>query len=212
LHFFARLQGFTKKESDKHALEVLHLVGLEESKHLSAQALSHGMMKRIGIAQTLIGNPQIVFLDEPTAGLDPNSASVIRDLIKSRSKQCKFIVSSHNLSDIEDTCSDIIILKKGEVTEHSKVSKMVERSQTLTFQFEQDVPANIESLLMPCQLITAVYISNMDSKQLSIHFDEQSETEVQVEVLQLLKANGLGFKGMSRGKTLESHIREVTQP
>ena len=108
LAFYAKLQGYSTKQSQNEALRVLELVGLADVAKHRAGDLSHGMRKRVTIAQALIGEPKIVMLDEATAGLDPIHAREVRELVSELSSQATFILSSHWLLFAED-CAAVAV-------------------------------------------------------------------------------------------------------
>jgi len=211
LIFLAELQGYQRRAARHQAEEALSLVRLKESANKPPEALSHGMLKRVAIAQTLIGKPELVLLDEPTAGLDPNTAAPIRELVRTRGEHCKFIVSSHNLKDIEDMCGDLVILKQGKVTSHEKVRDMLQRSRSLSFRLENPAPNNAEDLFTSVAEVNQVQVSGADRRQLSVHFDSASETEAQVKILQCMQSAGVIFVDMTRGESLESKVRKITE-
>lgn len=123
LAFYGKLQGMSTKQSHNEALRVLDLVGLKEVAKQRAGDLSHGMRKRVTIAQALIGAPQIVMLDEATAGLDPIHAREVRELVSSLSSEATFILSSHDLTELERLCSQVLHLDKGILSEHQTKEK-----------------------------------------------------------------------------------------
>ena len=211
LAFMAELQGFNRRTSLAEASRVLELVNLADAAHQPPEALSHGMKKRAAIAQTFIGTPDLVLLDEPTAGLDPNTAAPIRELIRTMASERKFIVSSHNLSDIEDLCGDVVILKKGKVSEYSTIDSLVARTSALTVTLEDPAPDTVEKLCEAIAEVDKVEVLGADRMQIRVYFDEAHETEVHVGMLQALKGAGIGFKEMSRGESLESRVREITR-
>jgi ABC-type multidrug transport system ATPase subunit len=98
------------------------------------------MLKRIAIAQAFLGAPELVLLDEPTAGLDPATASEMKNLIRSLDKERTFVVSSHNLQDIEELCGSVVILDRGKIVEHRKGVRAGRRTSCLTFRLEADRP------------------------------------------------------------------------
>ena len=211
LAFMAELQGFNRAAAAKEAARVLELVNLSDSAQSTPDTLSHGMTKRAAIAQAFIGTPDLVLLDEPTAGLDPNTAAPIRELIRTTAHERKFVISSHNLSDIEDLCADVVILKKGKVSEHSAIDSLVGRTSALTITLERTAPAAAEDLCTSIDGVDKVEILGRDRSQIRVFFDASRETDVHVGILQTLKNADIAFKEMSRGESLESRVREITR-
>jgi len=115
LKFLAALSGVKADQIEAEVKRVLKDVGLAEKAQINAEKLSHGMYKRLGIAQALLGSPDLLLLDEPTAGLDPKNAFEIRKLIKELGKQKTLVVSSHNLHEISDICTHVGIIHKGKM-------------------------------------------------------------------------------------------------
>jgi ABC-2 type transport system ATP-binding protein len=113
LIFFRLLAGSTKKQAQEEVIRSLDMVGLKSSAKRRVGTLSHGMVKRLGIAQAFLGHPEVILLDEPTAGLDPASARQIRDLIKQLQQRAAIVVSSHNLDEIQELCDHVAILNLG---------------------------------------------------------------------------------------------------
>jgi len=114
LDFCGRLFQVTREKRKKKIVELLKLVGLENSKKIRIKEFSRGMRQRLGIASALINDPEIVFLDEPMSGLDPQGRKKIKDIIfklKERGKSIFF--SSHILAEVEEICDRIGILHKG---------------------------------------------------------------------------------------------------
>src|SRR5262249_34881597 len=102
LVYLARLQGMGAAQAKAAAQQALTDVGGAEWWRTRWGALSHGMAKRVGLAQALLGDPAVVLLDEPTAGLDPRVAYEVRQLVRSRKGRCTLIISSHNLQELEE--------------------------------------------------------------------------------------------------------------
>jgi ABC-2 type transport system ATP-binding protein len=115
LVFFRLLAGSTKQQAQAEVLHTLDLVGLQSVAKRRAGSLSHGMVKRLGVAQAFLGQPEVILLDEPTAGLDPANARQVRDLIKQLQQSATIMVSSHNLAEIQELCDHVAILDHGQL-------------------------------------------------------------------------------------------------
>lgn len=115
LRFTAELQGVAKKEIPERIGKMIDVCGLDREKHKLINELSKGYRQRVGIAQAMIHDPEVLILDEPTTGLDPNQIVEIRKLIKELGKQKTVILSSHILSEVEATCDRILIINRGRI-------------------------------------------------------------------------------------------------
>jgi ABC-2 type transport system ATP-binding protein len=116
LQFYGRLFKISASERNKRVSRLIDMVGLTSAKHRQLREYSKGMQRRIGLAQALINNPELILLDEPTSGLDPIGTSEIKQLIRDLREQGKTIVlSGHLLADMQDICDRIAILHRGEL-------------------------------------------------------------------------------------------------
>ena len=115
LRFVAEIQEIPRNEIDDRLLNVIQSCGLEKEKHKKINELSKGYRQRVGLAQALIHSPEVLILDEPTVGLDPNQIKEIRELIKQIGKEKTVILSSHILAEVEATCDRILIINKGKI-------------------------------------------------------------------------------------------------
>jgi ABC-2 type transport system ATP-binding protein len=129
LHFVAELQGIDKKRIRSRILEMVRLCGLEGEKHKDIGELSKGYKQRVGLAQALIHDPDVLILDEPTAGLDPNQIVEIRELIKKIGKEKTVILSSHILAEVEATCDRILIISKGKIVADGTAEDLRKRAK-----------------------------------------------------------------------------------
>jgi len=128
--FYAQLFGMGKKDALKRADELLDLVGLKADSSKTVRQFSKGMKQRVGIAQSLINNPKVLFYDEPTSGLDPISHRDIRDLIVHLKSQGKTIfLSSHQLTDVEMVCDRVSIMDRGTLKKVGRVDELVSGGQ-----------------------------------------------------------------------------------
>jgi ABC-2 type transport system ATP-binding protein len=126
LDFYGRLFDMPPEERKRRSAALIKMVGLERDKKRQLKEYSKGMTRRIGVAQALINDPELVLLDEPTSGLDPIGTREMKDLIidlKSRGKTV--ILSSHLLADVEDVCDRIAVLHQGELKELGRVEELL---------------------------------------------------------------------------------------
>ncbi|HEY7372701.1 MAG TPA: ABC transporter ATP-binding protein [Polyangia bacterium] len=215
LAMLAELQGFSAAAARAEAARVLKMVLLADAAKKTPESLSHGMLKRIAIAQAFLGAPELVLLDEPTAGLDPATASEMKNLIRSLDQERTFIVSSHNLQDIEELCGSVVVLDRGKIVEHRKVAELVSRTSCLTFRLEADPPEAIVGTLTAVPLVTRVELGRPGERRLAVHFRDQGEggaSTTQIAVLQALTAAGIGMIEMTRGQSLQDKVIEMTRP
>ncbi|MCB1198098.1 MAG: ABC transporter ATP-binding protein [Deltaproteobacteria bacterium] len=127
LSFYGNLFGLSKKEKNKRITHLLQQVGLSHAADRKLRNYSKGMLQRIGIAQSLINDPQFVILDEPMTGLDPIGRKEIRDIIFDLKKQGKTVlVCSHILSDIEYLCDHVILIVHGKVKAFGQIKEVVQ--------------------------------------------------------------------------------------
>lgn len=115
LRFTAEIQGVQSGNIPDRIAEMIERCGLDQEKHKNINELSKGYRQRVGLAQAMIHDPEILILDEPTTGLDPNQIVEIRKLIKDLGKEKTVILSSHILSEVEATCDRILIINRGRI-------------------------------------------------------------------------------------------------
>src|SRR5262249_5480924 len=135
LDFYGRLFNMTPSLRASRAAELIKMVGLERDKKRPLKEYSKGMRQRIGLAQALINNPELVILDEPTSGLDPLGTRWMKDLILELRKQGKTVIlCSHRLDDVQDVCDRIAILYEGELQELGEVAVLLQDANRLEVQ------------------------------------------------------------------------------
>jgi ABC-2 type transport system ATP-binding protein len=115
LMYFCALKGLDKKSAKARCAELLEIVGLEEAADKKIRKYSGGMKQRVGIAQAIINRPEVLILDEPTAGLDPKERVRFRDLIGELGKESVVLLSTHIVSDIEHVADRLIMMKDGQI-------------------------------------------------------------------------------------------------
>lgn len=200
LSFFAQLQGFSKADAEQEALRVLELVGLEDSSNQKPTALSHGMSKRVSIAQALIGEPELVLLDEPTAGLDPANAKVIRHLVKSQSHKTTFVISSHNLDELEKLCDHVLYLDNGKLSQ----------SVTMSDSQQQNYLTLTMSQCQSDKLISAVSalegVNTVEQKQDNEFIIQHDKANIEIALFTLFAEQNWQYKSLLKGRRLEEKL------
>ncbi|MBI9056284.1 MAG: ATP-binding cassette domain-containing protein [Labilibaculum sp.] len=129
LEFIARIHGIPKYLIPERILDMVRTCGLEGEKHKLIGELSKGYQQRVGLAQALIHDPEILILDEPTTGLDPNQIVEIRELIKRIGKEKTVILSSHILAEVEATCDRILIINNGRIVVDGTAAELRKQAQ-----------------------------------------------------------------------------------
>lgn len=125
LRYIASIKGLSQVAARKKVDLVLRQVGMEKSKRIKMKKLSGGMKRRVGIAQAILNDPQILILDEPTVGLDPNERIRFRNLISELSQNRIVLLSTHIVSDIESVASRVFFMKDGEITLSGRVEEIL---------------------------------------------------------------------------------------
>jgi ABC-2 type transport system ATP-binding protein len=130
LRFYARIFGLPRTEADQRIDQLLKLVELEQARKRPIKSYSKGMQQRIGLAQALINNPDLLILDEPTSGLDPLGRMKVREIIQRLKNEGRTVFfSSHELGEVETVCDRVAIINQGELKAAGRVSDLVARHQ-----------------------------------------------------------------------------------
>ena len=203
LTLFASLQGFSAKAAKAEGLRVLALVDLADSAQQKPKSLSHGMSKRVSIAQALIGSPELVLLDEPTAGLDPANAKKIRDLVKTLSDKTTFIISSHNLDELEKLCDQVLYLEQGQLSQ-SVSMKESQHEDYLTLTMQQCDANELISAVMELADISS--IDERQANQFLIKHNSEETYAIEMALLNLFKQHNWQYKAILKGRTLEEQL------
>lgn len=147
LDFYGRLFNMTPSERKQRVADLIDMVGLDWAKRRQLKEYSKGMTRRIGLAQALINNPDLIVLDEPTTGLDPIGTREMKDLIlKLKSEGKTVVMCSHLLADVQDVCDRIAILYQGDLKELGRVDSLLKvrdvtqiRAQGLSDEAKQEI-------------------------------------------------------------------------
>jgi ABC-2 type transport system ATP-binding protein len=128
LRFYARVFGIPRAETEKRIDELMKLVELEPARKRLIKSYSKGMQQRVGLAQALINNPDLLILDEPTSGLDPIGRMKVREIIQRLKNEGKTVLfSSHELGEVETVCDRVAILHQGKLKVEGRVSDLMEQ-------------------------------------------------------------------------------------
>jgi len=153
LDFYGRLFNMSSSVREQRSADLIRRVGLENDKKRTLREYSKGMRQRIGLAQALINDPELVILDEPTSGLDPLGTIWMKELILDLRKQGKTVLMcSHRLDDVQDVCDRIAILYNGDLQENGEVKKLVEDAKRVemratNLQLTDALRRDLESLV-----------------------------------------------------------------
>ena len=198
LTLYAKLRGVKNPKTEVQ--RVLELVQMSDRIKSKPTDLSHGMRKRLLIAQALLGGPEIILLDEPTAGIDPPNAKLIRDLIATESDNTTFVVSSHNLDELEKVCDSVIHLVDGKLVSQSNISDVISEQGYLTLQADEGAGRFIESTA------GLIGISQNQHNEFIVEFDAVNYPQFHIAMLQQLADNKIRYKRLINGRTLEEKM------
>ena len=201
LEFVAEIHALNKVEVQN----VIEKVGLLPEAHKKIEVLSKGYKQRVGLAAALIHDPEVLILDEPTTGLDPNQLIGIRDLIREIGKEKIILFSTHILQEIEAVCDRVLVLKKGKIVADEKLQTLREQqSQIIEVAFDFQIETQFFKELP--------YIEELNSiggTQWEITFS--TKEDMRPAIFDFANSNGLKIVQMnSKNKNLESLFRELT--
>jgi ABC-type multidrug transport system ATPase subunit len=212
----ARLQMVPSRDAQATARAVLEEVGGIEWWKVKCGALSHGMAKRVQLAQALLGNPDVVLLDEPTSGLDPRSAYEVRQLIKNRKRRCTLIVSSHNLQELEEICDGAAILDRGRLVTSGSMNELTASTQEVHVKIGQSSGQSAEQSVPFAKVRELPSVSRADwdddKSELVLYFDRKNvdAEAVIAHVLWLLLNEKVRISGVTKGRSLEARVMDLT--
>jgi ABC-2 type transport system ATP-binding protein len=208
LDFFGNLFHLDKSDRDKRAEQLLEMVGLSQTLTRSVGEFSKGMQRRIGLAQALINDPDLIILDEPTAGLDPIGCREIKDLIIALAKRGKTVIlSSHLLSDVQDVCDRVVIYYGGKIQALGTLQELLAKPDTL----------RITTPVLPRETMERVLeIIRKDSGAGEVRVDNPTQNleSYFLEVVEKAKKASEQTSGAQSGARVAEYLRggETAQP
>lgn len=192
--------------SKKSIMGILELVGLEQRYDSKVKTYSHGMKQRLGIAQALLHNPELVILDEPTVGLDPQGIKEVRELILrlSSEKQITIFISSHILKEIELISNRMVIINEGKTLIEGEVKDLLSRdSDNISITYNSG--NNILDIISNSEFRNNSH--SVNDSMLNIQLDEDEIPKL----IQLLVTNEINIYSVERKKSLEDYFLRITE-
>ncbi len=205
LEFVAEARGVA--DIDSAVSRVIGLAELRKVKHQTIETLSKGFKRRVGLAQALIHDPEVLILDEPTDGLDPNQKAVVQDLISSLSKDKCIILSTHILDEVERVCNRAMIISQGKLLVDSTPKELIRRApghNVVVLQLSED-PGALAAKIQDAEWCDVVEASD---RTLTI-YPKNGESRLS-EILELAKGSGLESVEQQEGR-LDDLFRQTTQ-
>ncbi len=210
LRFSAEVQGVEKSQIPTRIGEMIERCGLDAEKHKNIGELSKGYRQRVGLAQAMIHDPEVLILDEPTTGLDPNQIVEIRKLIKDLGKEKTVILSSHILSEVEATCDRILIINKGRIVADGSSENLRQQAQgqeVLTIHIEGK--GDVEKALLGLKSVEKV--GPIEGKESWFTLQSKPEASSRKEVFDLCVSKKWYLMEMTGIETrLEDVFRNLT--
>ncbi len=192
--------------SKKNILKILELVGLEKRFDSKVKTYSHGMKQRLGIAQALLHNPELIVLDEPTVGLDPQGIKEVRELILRLSSENNITIflSSHILKEIEIVANRMVIINKGKTVVEGKVKDLLnDGDEKVEINFRSNT--DIKPILIKMSIAENSYV--IENKNLIVKIPEENIPQL----IKSLVTNDVEIFSVERKKSLEDYFLRITE-
>ena len=213
LDFVYRLKQ-CKLPQEEHIRQVCTMVGLTDVYGRIIRNLSKGYRQRVGLAQALIGNPDILILDEPTVGLDPKQIIEIRETIRSLGQNHTVILSSHILPEVQAVCDRILVIHHGKIVADgtsAELSERVEGAEQLDMTIEGE-PAGVLSTLRAVPGIAEAIVTQEDGKKSIYRITAEPDADIRHSVFDALSQNHMPILSMQQVElSLEDIFLELTE-
>jgi ABC-2 type transport system ATP-binding protein len=204
LEFVGRI--YKVKNLKGRVSEMIQTVGLEVEQNKKIGALSKGYRQRVGLAQAIIHDPEVLILDEPTTGLDPNQLVEIRDLIKRIGKQKTVMLSTHIMQEVEAICDRIVIISKGQIVADDRAGNLQKEDA------HQTVYVEFDKKLSKSQLTKIPHVRKIEQVKEGWLLETIDEVDLRLEIAQYAqKENWLVLTLKIEQKTLEEVFKELTK-
>jgi len=201
LDFFGNLFDLPAKEREKRAEQLIEMVGLTQTRTRSVGEFSKGMQRRIGLAQALINDPDLVILDEPTAGLDPIGCREVKDLILALARRGKTVIlSSHLLSDVEDVCDRVVIYYGGRIQAFGPLKQLLAKPDSIRLTMP---PLPRETMEKVLQIIRR----DVAEDKVKIDTPTQNLESYFLDVVQKARQSAAETSGATSGNRVAAYLR-----
>ena len=214
LNFAAELKKIPKDEVKKQIEKVVKLTRLEEVQDRLIHNLSKGYKQRVGLAQAILGFPEIIILDEPTVGLDPKQIIEIRELIRTLAKNHTVILSSHILAEVREVCDYIMIIAKGKLVA-SDTPENLENLMSGTGHVELEAKTSMEkarAILKEIPQISKAEYQEETKESVTVRIEPEGQSDIREQLFFAFAKEGIPLLTLKLNKsTLEDIFLELTQ-
>lgn len=214
LEFAAELKGIKKAKREDEIMEVEKLVKIKDVEHRLIKNLSKGYRQRVGLAQAVLGFPEIIILDEPSVGLDPKQIIEIRELIRKLAKKHTVILSSHILAEVREVCDHILIISKGKLVASDtpeNLERLLGEHNVVEIEAEAS-PSDIRLVLKNVPGIEKIDIKENGEETSTAFIHEKKGEDVRLSVFRAFASAGIPLLTLkASGTTLEDVFMELTQ-
>jgi len=194
LSFMGKLKGLKGNELKDAVKKVIESCQLEENKDQLIRRLSKGYRQRVGLAQALIHTPEVLILDEPTIGLDPNQIKKTRELIKSNAGSKTVLLSTHILPEVSQICDRVLIIDRGVILASDKPENLVNKLKSVEGIFlKLRATKEITSILKSLEGVLDLKIIKEDGVYFDIHLDTQLGLDLRERIAKVVIENGCGL-------------------
>ena len=210
LKYYGRLHGVGADAIGAEVDQLLDWVNLADRKHAAVRTLSHGMMRRLTVAQAFLGQPDIVFLDEPMSGLDPREVNRIRDMLLKRRLGQTIVISSHILGELEAICDHVAFIEKGRLVKQGTIAAIMKRHVNIDYRVR---PAPLPQVELRALALSGTWHFDPSAGHISVvlNSDEVDPVDLNGKVLRLLLESGIGVEEVRRGSGLEREYLIATE-
>ena len=206
--YFCHLAGVPKNQAKKERNRILQLVNLQDAARNQVKELSHGMYKRLCLAQAIAGKPQLIFLDEPTAGLDPTQTLRVKAIIQEHLQGATVVISSHQLEQLEKLCTHGAIIHEGKIVASGSMDELTGKNQQLKIELAPQTSIALEKLAS--HLPQYSFSLNDRFLECLVPHGLSVEDAIHATVSHIF-ADGGRILGIERGGSLESFYLATTQ-